>query len=118
MDTSLLRIEKHEQGTIVTPVQKQFLSATESRPLWDQIGKLAQEPQCQSLVIDLTHVTFISSEILGEFIELTRAMKRRAGTLYLSKVCKEILDVVKLMKLDEVLMITDDSLQPFRSETE
>ncbi len=108
LDSSLLQIDHRDRGTIVTPLQKQFLSATESRPIWDQISKIAHDENCQTLVLDLIHVTFVSSEILGEFIELTRTMKRHSGQLVLCHVCSEIHDVIQLMKLDQVLTVTDN----------
>ena len=108
MHNSLLHIDQRDRGTIVKPLQSQFLSATESRPLWDQISKIAHDETCQTLVLDLANVTFVSSEILGEFIELTRTMKRHSGRLILCHVWSEIHDVIQLMKLDQVLTVTDN----------
>jgi anti-sigma B factor antagonist len=70
-----------------------------------------------NIVIDFTEISYISSNIIGLLVKLNFDIKEKGGRLVLIGVNKIILDVFRLTKIDETLVIltSDTDLENYFS---
>ncbi|MCA9065289.1 MAG: STAS domain-containing protein, partial [Planctomycetaceae bacterium] len=62
----------------------------------------------RSIVLDFTHVEYLSSAALGKLITMHKKVATVNGRLTLCNIQSEILEVFKITKLDKVLTLCTD----------
>ena len=72
-------------------------------------GELNSLADCQTLVMDCSNVTVLSSEMLSSLILLQQRLKQKEGKLVLSGLRAEVREVLSWTKLDRFFEIEEDA---------
>ena len=114
-DYQQLQIEEVGDSTIVHFRQPRVSGILEMEKLERELHHLVDVDNRHKLVIDLTVVEFLSSQIFGTLVSLNGKLKARHGALRLCNIQPQVLDVLLTCKLDRVFDIKTDlteALQP------
>jgi anti-anti-sigma factor len=110
---------QHEEGDVaVIEVFDERLSDTNVDRLRETVAEALQ--QSDSLLFDMSHVTYISSVILGAFAAFAKEVKPRGGAIKVCEVTHVVLEVLKSMRFDVLLDPQPDreaGLAKIREET-
>jgi len=108
-----ITIEDIELGLLgnVTIVQFREPRVTDLLAI-EQLGRelyqLIEEPVHRKLVLDFSEVMFFSSAAIGKLISLSGKLRALSGILKLCNLRPEVLDVLRVCKLDTVFDIRQD----------
>jgi anti-sigma B factor antagonist len=95
----------------VTMVHFRDRRITEDRRT-DQVGRelyhLVEGQGGRKLLLNLSSVDFLSSAALGKLITLDKKARARGGTLKLSNICPELLQIFTVTRLDRLFDIEKD----------
>ena len=79
--------------------------ASQPEPIGELLGEGAY---ARRVTLDLSEATFIDSTGLGWLLQCNKHFREAGGMLVIHSVPPVILDVVKVMRLDQVLKIVED----------
>ena len=74
-------------------------------------NSVADRADCQTLVVDCSNVTVLSTDILGKLILLARRLEQNETKLVLSGLRPEVREVLVWTKLDRFFEIEEDAEQ-------
>ena len=83
--------------------------ADELARLADEWNAVADRPDCQTLVMDCSNVTVLSSEMLSKLVLLQRRLKEKKANLILSGLRAEVREVLSWTRLDRFFEIQEDA---------
>lgn len=95
-----------EKDNILTAVFDGRLDTLAAQQIADTIEPLMQHAD-QTIILDCEKMPFISSSGLRLFLKIRKEVSEKGGKLCLRKVCNDVLQVLKMTKLDEVFEIID-----------
>ena len=95
-----------EKGNTITAVFDGRLDTLAAQQIADTIEPLMQHAD-QTIILDCEKMPFISSSGLRLFLKIRKEASEKGGKLYLRKVCNDVLQVLKMTKLDEVFEMID-----------
>ena len=64
---------------------------------------IADAPHSSTLVVDLTHVTFIDSRAVGGLIRAWKSISAKNGAMFLAGANPSVKEIISLLRLDKVL---------------
>lgn len=67
--------------------------------------RLVDEEHCRDVLLDFTHVRYLSSQAIGMIINLHKKLSQARGTLELTGVNPQLLQLLKITKLDRILKV-------------
>ncbi len=104
------RIAVSEVGdvTVVRFVDRKILDELNIQELGEELFDLVEKEDRKNLLLNFSHVEFLSSAALGKLITLDKKIKNHGGVLKLSDINAEIRKVFEITKLDLVFDIADD----------
>ncbi|MHB1033213.1 MAG: STAS domain-containing protein [Pirellulales bacterium] len=104
------RLEVAEVGdvSVVRFLDRKILDEANIQELGQELFQLVEEEKRQSLLLNFSHVDFLSSAALGKLITLDKKVKAHGGTLKLSNIRPEIYEVFVITKLNKLFDIKDD----------
>ncbi len=97
-----------EGVTVVRIRGDRRLSESDFLEIGDALLVLIDDPGHRRLVLDFELVPFISSATLGKLVSLNKALTRRGGRLRLCGLQPVLLEVLRITRLDSVLIIEPD----------
>lgn len=112
------RIDISEVGdvTVARFIDKKILDETNIADIGNQLFGLIDEDGRKKIVLDFTVVEYLSSAALGKLITMNKKVKAVSGTLKLSNIRPEILEVFTITRLDkmfDIVSTTEDALEGF-----
>ena len=110
------RIDISEVGdvTVARFIDKKILDETNIADIGNQLFGLVDEDGRKKIVLDFTVVEYLSSAALGKLITMDKKVKAVSGSLKLSNIRPEILEVFTITRLDKIFSIvptTEDALE-------
>ena len=95
-----------EKGNTITAVFDGRLDTLAAQQIADTIEPLMQHAD-QTIVLDCEKMPFISSSGLRLFLKIRKEASEKGGKLCLRKICPDVMQVLKMTKLDEVFEMID-----------
>ena len=106
VDYAHLELEKH--GDIwLARLQDAILFGELPLHAGEELYSLAAEPDCQRLVVNLSRVTRMSSEMFGKLIMLNKRMTHKGGRFNLCEICPDIRLTLAETQLDQLFDIRE-----------
>jgi anti-sigma B factor antagonist len=106
--TRRIDIEEVNGVTVATFVDKKILDETNIQTIGNQLFGLVDEDGRKSIVLDFSHVEYLSSAALGKLITLDKKVKATKGKLRLCSIRPEIYEVFAITKINKLFSIHDD----------
>ena len=109
-------IEEINGVTVARLLEKKILDEANIEALGQELFALVDKDGRKKIVLDFTHVEYLSSAALGKLITMHKKTTTAKGKLALCKIQKYILDVFKITQLNKVLTLCtdlDDALSKF-----
>ncbi|MBO7528920.1 MAG: STAS domain-containing protein [Bacteroidales bacterium] len=95
-----------EKDNIITAVFDGRLDTLAAQQIADTIEPLMQHAD-QTIVLDCEKMPFISSSGLRLFLKIRKEASEKGGKLCLRKICPDVMQVLKMTKLEDVFEIID-----------
>lgn len=111
------RLQVSEVGdvTVVRFVDRKILEEDKIDELGRELFKLVEEAGRKTLLLNFSHVEFLSSAALGKLITLDKKVKNHQGRLKLSNIRPEIYEVFAITKLNKLFDIREDEADALAS---
>ncbi|MGH7145151.1 MAG: STAS domain-containing protein [Planctomycetota bacterium] len=103
-----LMTQIQEDICIVTIQDATILDERNIVMLGKDLEKLVDEQHYIQMIIDMTHVSYLSSAVLGKLMALYKKIKAEKGHLKLCNVKAEIRPIFAVTQLDKVIEIHAD----------
>ena len=105
------RLEVSEGGdaTVVRFRDRRITNTPEIEQVGQELYRLVEEGVQKRLVLDFSHVEYLSSALIGKLISLNAKARARGGRVKLCSIQPEILDVFHACKLDLIFSIDKDA---------
>lgn len=112
------RLEVSEEGdvTVVRFVDRKILDAANIQDLGDELFALVEREHRVKLLLNFSHIEFLSSAALNKLIILDKKVKAVGGTLKLCELRSEIFEVFVITRLTQLFDIKEkevDALAAF-----
>lgn len=95
-----------EKDNIIIAVFDGRLDTLAAQQIADTIEPLMQHAD-QTIVLDCEKMPFISSSGLRLFLKIRKEASEKGGKLCLRKICPDVMQVLKMTKLEDVFEIID-----------
>jgi anti-sigma B factor antagonist len=105
MNEPNLVIQRSEQGTVARLIRRRITGEDADVALWNDLGALITAGETSPIVLDFSHVQYVSSAALEGLLTLAKKCKAARYDLRLSGLCPSIHEVMELMQLDRALKI-------------
>lgn len=107
-----LLISDHEDVVIVGFKDVKLLDDTTIRQIGDEFAGLTlQAASGHKLLLDFSHIAFMSSAMIGQVVKLHKQCKRDGIKLKLCGIAPSIIEVFKITGLTKILDIQSDRAQ-------
>lgn len=103
-----LRLEPVGDVTVVSFIDTKIVSDEDIQEVGDQLYGLVEQEGHRKLLLNFANVRYLSSAALGKLINLKRKLGAVKGTMKLSCIHPDLLEVFKITRLDQVFQIFDD----------
>ena len=104
-------VSKIGEVTVVKFLDKKILDETNIQELGVELFGLVEQDNRKSILLNFSHVEFLSSAALGKLITLDRKVKAAKGRLKMSNIRPEIFEVFQITKLNKVFDIRTDEAE-------
>ena len=104
-------VSKIGDVTVVKFLDKKILDETNIQELGVELFGLVEQDNRKSILLNFSHVEFLSSADLGKLITLYRKVKAAKGRLKMSNIRPEIFEVFQITKLNKVFDIRNDEAE-------
>lgn len=101
-------IEEISGVTVARLLEKKILDEANIEALGQELFALVDKDGRTKIVLDFTHVEYLSSAALGKLITMHKKATAAKGKLALCSIQKDILDVFKITQLNKVLTLCKD----------
>ncbi len=88
--------------TVRFEVRARILRWPESHAIGDRLISLAQERECEKLILDLGRVSYVTATALGKLIAVRQELVSRGKTLVLKNVRRHVYEVLCVTGLEEI----------------
>ncbi len=111
------RVEVSEIGevTVVRFVDRKILDTANIQELGDELFSLVEDDQRQKLLLNFSHVEFLSSSALNKLILLDRVVGKHQGKLALCNLRPEIQEVFVITRLNQMFTIYEEEADALAS---
>ena len=116
-DQKRLRVSEVDGVTVVEFIDRKILDDVQIQEIGQEFHDLVELEKKQNILLNFSHVEFLSSSALGKLISLDKQVKQRDGHLKMSNIRPEIMEVFAITRLNKLFDIKDDvpdALQAFR----
>ncbi len=103
-----LEVAEVDDVTVVRFVDRKILDEGNIHEMGQELFALIEEEGKKKLLLNFSHVDFLSSAALGKLITLDKKVKSNAGKLRLSNIRPEIYEVFMITRLNKLFNIKDD----------
>lgn len=115
MSDAALQREEIGDVTIVRPALTMMRSDRATSELFDQLYSLVDVEGRAKLVLELSRVEFLSSEVIGRIVGLMRRTRAAGGRLVICRPSPIVVELFSLTRLIDILPMYDHELEAVRS---
>ncbi|MEY3457616.1 MAG: hypothetical protein RL215_773 [Planctomycetota bacterium] len=108
MSNRRIDIEDINGVTVARLLEKKILDEANIEALGQELFALVDKDGRKKVILDFTHVEYLSSAALGKLITMHKKMATAKGKLVLCCIQKEILEVFRITQLNKVLTLCGD----------
>ena len=109
-----LTIEQAGDATVVNFRQFRVSGVWETERLAQELYQLVEGEHRMKLLLDFTSVEFLSSQVFGTLVSLSRKVKARGGILRLCNLQPRVREVLLACRLDQIFDIRRDLAEALR----
>jgi anti-sigma B factor antagonist len=91
--------------TLVQFQTESLMSTGDLERIGKSLNRLVDEEHRQSVLLDFTKVRYLSSQAIGMIIGLQKKLSQSQGSLELSGVSPQLMQLLKITKLDRIFKI-------------
>ena len=106
------RYFEHESApdgvTVIQLTQSHLTDEDNIEVFGTDLLNLPDQYDCQKIVVDSTHVVYVTSSVLGKLITLHRKLHRSNGSMVLCCIGSEFMEVLQTSRLHSYFTIADD----------
>jgi len=106
VDYAHLEVERHGDIRLARLLHPKLTGDLPAK-VGEELSSLAAPSDCLKLLLNLSRVTQMSSEMFGKLIMLNRQMMKKSGSLKLCDVSPEIRQILVDTRLDQVFDLYD-----------
>ena len=106
MDSPQLKVANQDNAQVGTLEGTDRLNAAVAPGIKEQLNQNLQEPNVR-FVLDMNNIKFVDSTGIGILISALKTARQNDGIFLLTHVNKEVMDLLSLMKLDQVFDFQD-----------
>ena len=106
-----LDVSRHGGCFMVRLPEHRLIHQQQIQEMAGELHDLAAREDCQAVMLDLSNVERLSSEILGKLLGLNKRLQRRQASLTLCGVKPTLRTVLAWTKLDQVFRINENASQ-------
>jgi stage II sporulation protein AA (anti-sigma F factor antagonist) len=110
---SRLQVTRHDDVLVIRFLDQKLVGDLPEQ-LGDELYVLAAEEDCTKILLDLSGVEFLASDMLGKVMGLNKRMKQKEGRLVLCGVCRSIREVLTITKVDAILTLKGSEAEGLR----
>ena len=103
-----LGVEYAENGTIVSFTDEKILEEKDINSLQESIMSVIEQTERINLILDFSHVKFLSSAVLGLLIRISKRIYEHDGQLRLCNIDPKIYEIFKITRLTKTFDIYKD----------
>ncbi len=107
--TSRLRVKKDGEVTQIEFIDRNILDEANIQQIGEEIARVIDAGPKPRVLISFAGVDHLSSAALGTLITVNNRIKSKEGQLRLANIDPQILEVVKITKLDKLFQIHDNT---------
>ena len=101
-------VEYAENGTIVSFTDEKILEEKDINSLQESIMSVIEQAERINLILDFSHVKFLSSAVLGLLIRISKRIYEHDGQLRLCNIDPKIYEIFKITRLTKTFDIYKD----------
>ena len=101
-------VEYAENGTIVSFTDEKILEEKDINSLQESIMSVIEQTERINLILDFSHVKFLSSAVLGLLIRISKRIYEHDGQLRLCNIDPKIYEIFKITRLTKTFDIYKD----------
>ena len=101
-------VEYAENGTIVSFTDEKILEEKDINSLQESIMSVIEQSERINLILDFSHVKFLSSAVLGLLIRISKRIYEHDGQLRLCNIDPKIYEIFKITRLTKTFDIYKD----------
>jgi anti-sigma B factor antagonist len=107
--SSHIRVKRSDGVAVVEFADRKILEELSIQEIGEEIDRLVNAEPGIKLLLNFKNVDHLSSAALGMLINLQKKVDAQRGSLKLSDINRQILEVFKITRLDRVFKIYDSS---------
>lgn len=105
-----IRIEDTPDGiSVVAFPDGMMLDTATVQAIGDQLYQIVERDAKKKIVLDFTHIRFMSSQALGVLLTLQRRAQKQSARIVISNLRKELFRVFQITNLDKMLQFSDNT---------
>ncbi|MGM0376112.1 MAG: STAS domain-containing protein [Bacteroidota bacterium] len=101
MDSPQLKVTNQDNAQVGVLEGTDRLNAAVAPHIKEQLNQNIQEQKVQ-FILDMNNIKFVDSTGIGVLISALKTARQNGGSFLLTHVNKEVMDLLSLMKLDQV----------------
>jgi anti-anti-sigma factor len=101
-----LQVAKQADVFVVRFVDEQLVGNLPT-DVAEELYALAAQDDCKSILVNLSGVDIMSSEMYGRLISLNRRMEQKEGRLKLCEVSPKVREVLETTRLDQIFDVRE-----------
>jgi anti-sigma B factor antagonist len=102
-----LEVTRHKDVAVARFVEHTLVSDLAISAAADELYSLADDEECQKLLLSFAGVKHLSSQMLAKLIALHKYVKKNGGDLKLCEISPRVHEIFALVRLDRLLDIRD-----------
>ncbi len=107
-DQKRLKVTEVEDVAVVEFKDRKILDDVQIQEIGQEFNDLVEVDKKRSILLNFSHVEFLSSSALGKLISLDKQVKQQDGNLKMSNIRPEIMEVFAITRLNKLFDIKDD----------
>lgn len=104
-----IEVIRHDSIIVVRVLDTQLLDEQSIQEVSSEIIEAIQNATPPLLILDFSHVQFLSSAALGMLLKLRQDVKQVSGQVHLAGIRPEVMEVFKITRLDGLFQFHPDA---------
>ena len=113
-----ISVQYSQNAAIITFSNEKILEESDIQQLQSSIMSVVEQAECINMVLDFSHVSFLSSAVLGLLIRVSKKVYENGGQLKLCNIAAKIYEIFKITRLTKIFDIYANVEEALESLTE
>lgn len=113
-----ISVQYSQNAAIITFSNEKILEESDIQQLQSSIMSVVEQAEHINMILDFSHVGFLSSAVLGLLIRVSKKIYESDGQLKLCNIAPKIFEIFKITRLTKIFDIYENLDQALDSLTE